>query len=435
MSKRHPFWFLLYNVAIIPSLYLVLQVARLFNAKVKQGIRERRGLFGRLIEQRTAVPDGHKLVVIHSASAGEFEAARPVLTALKRSIPDVWIHITCYSPSGLKPISNADEVDSFSYLPFDDLISARRFFAILKPDAFVIVKHDVWPNMVWAASSRGIPCLWINANLHEGTKRLTLTGRGFNRSFLGHLTAILTVSDAHAIRLSQLVSPTKIVVSGDSRYDRTLERLQHSAEKGDEILPKVWFEGKKVIIGGSTWGPDQRVIIPAYAALKKEYPDLYLILVPHEPHEDFLNETAYYLRSFDLRPIRYSQLDGQLPPSDVLIIDKIGILAVLYRVAWVAYVGGAFGEGVHSVLEPAVYALPLFFGPKYYMANEAQVLIQRGGAVSVKSAADFEEVLRSYLENDTIRNRSAEEAGNLVKLFSGATERIVDHIEECLQNR
>jgi 3-deoxy-D-manno-octulosonic-acid transferase len=274
--------------------------------------------------------------------------------------------------------------------------------------------------------------LWINANLHEGTRRLALYGRGFNRSFLEHLTAILTVSDAHAIRLSQLIIPTKITVAGDSRYDRTLERMVHSAEKGDEVLPKAWFEGKKVIVGGSTWGPDQRIVVPAFAALKKDYPDLYLILVPHEPHEEFLSETDYYLRSFELRPIRYTQLDGQLPPADVLVIDKVGILALLYRVAWVAYVGGAFGEGVHSVLEPAVYGLPLFFGLKYYMANEAQALVQRGGASSVASAEDFERDLRTYLEDSTIRNRAAEESGNMVKRFSGATERIVDHINKII---
>jgi 3-deoxy-D-manno-octulosonic-acid transferase len=432
MGKRHPFWFLLYNIAIIPTLYLALQVARFLNAKIKQGIRERRGLFRRLIEQRDAIPEDRKLIIIHAASAGEFEAARPVLAALKKRIPDTWIHITCYSPSGLKPISNANEVDSHSYLPFDDLLSARRFFSILKPAAFIIVKHDVWPNMVWAAASRGIPSLWINANLHEGTRRLALYGRGFNRSFLEHLTAILTVSDAHAIRLSQLIIPTKITVAGDSRYDRTLERMVHSAEKGDEVLPKAWFEGKKVIVGGSTWGPDQRIVVPAFAALKKDYPDLYLILVPHEPHEEFLSETDYYLRSFELRPIRYTQLDGQLPPADVLVIDKVGILALLYRVAWVAYVGGAFGEGVHSVLEPAVYGLPLFFGLKYYMANEAQALVQRGGASSVASAEDFERDLRTYLEDSTIRNRAAEESGNMVKRFSGATERIVDHINKII---
>jgi 3-deoxy-D-manno-octulosonic-acid transferase len=157
--------------------------------------------------------------------------------------------------------------------------------------------------------------------------------------------------------------------------------------------------------------------------------------VPHEPHEDFLGDSDYYLRSFGLRPIRYTQLDGQLPPSDVLIIDQVGILALLYRVAWVAYIGGAFGEGVHSVLEPAVYGLPLFFGPKYYMANEAQVLIQRGGAVAVSAAADFENALRTYLQDEDVCKRAAQESENLVKRFSGATERIVDHIEEIILNR
>ena len=188
----------------------------------------------------------------------------------------------------------------------------------------------------------------------------------------------------------------------------------------------------KVILGGSTWGPDQRILIPAYAALKKDYPDLYLILVPHEPHQDFLADTDYYLHGFGLRPVRYSQLGDTLPSSDVLVVDKVGILATLYRSAWVAYVGGAFGEGVHSVLEPAVYGLPIFFGPKYYMSHEAHSLIQRGGAMSINSPDVLENCLRQYLTDEQAWRKAGEESGMLVKMGQGAADRIVDHLQQFL---
>lgn len=434
MKNHHFFWFFFYNLAVIPTLFMGLQIARIFNRKVHQGIVERRGLFRRLNEANGVLSDGRQIIVIHCASAGEFEAARPVLTALRSRLPQVKIHVTCYSPSGLKPISEAEGVDSYSYLPFDDPISARRFFRVLKPIAFIIVKHDIWPNMVWMASFRKIPIFWINANLHEKSKRLGWFSRGLNRAFLSQLQAILTVDDSHAVRLAKLVSPDRIFVVGDSRYDRTKERMEQSRLDSDEILLPSWWKGKRVILGGSTWGPDQRVLIPAFAALKRDYPDLFLILVPHEPHQDFLADTEYYLRGFGLNPIRYSQLGDHPSVADTLLVDKIGILALLYRSAWVAYVGGAFGEGVHSVLEPAVFGIPLFFGPRYYMSHEAQFLVQRGAAVSVTASDQLETWLRCYLQDDDAWRKAASESTRLVNAGLGAASRIVDQLTEFVNH-
>ena len=435
MKNRHPFWFLFYNFAVIPALFIGLQIARLFNPKVRQGIQGRKDLFRRLTEVKKNLPDNRKLILIHCASAGEFEAARPVLSAIKKRLPDASVHVTCFSPSGLKPISKAEDVDSYSYLPFDDFISIQRLFRILNPSSLMVVKHDVWPNLVWTAARRKIPTLWINANLHEKSKRLGWISRGFNRAFLSRLNAVLTVDDSHAERLASLISPKIIEVVGDSRYDRTMDRMKRAEPEAEKILPSAWFEGKKVLVGGSTWGPDQRILIPAFARLKKEHPELYLILVPHEPHPHFLADTEYYLRGYGLNPIRYSQVNGSLPASDVLVVDKVGILAMLYRAAWVAYIGGAFGEGVHSVLEPAVYGLPLFFGPKYYMSHEAEYLVQRGAAHSVNSTEELENRLRLYLEDDQTWQVAAQESMRVVESGLGATERIVERLQELLADQ
>jgi len=326
-------------------------------------------------------------------------------------------------------------VESYSYLPFDDLNSARRFFRILKPKASLIVKHDVWPNMVWAAERRNIPVLWVNANLHQETKRLGFFARSLNRSFLGQLSAVLTVSDDHALRLSRLVSPEKIEVAGDSRYDRTLSRMTEAARGAAELLPQDYLQGRKVIVAGSTWGPDQRIVIPAFAALLKEHPQLFLVLVPHEPREDFIEDTDFYLRGFGLSCVRFTKMDGAPCNVDVIVVDRVGILASLYREAWVAYVGGAFGEGVHSVLEPAVYRIPLFFGPKYHMSHEAQSLVQREAARSVLSAGEFENHLRRFLEDEQTWRHAADASGAVVKMGCGATERIVDHLERFLSQQ
>jgi 3-deoxy-D-manno-octulosonic-acid transferase len=371
-------------------------------------------------------------VVIHCASAGEFEAARPLLTALKQRTPHLKAHVTCYSPSGMRSLSQAPEVESSSYLPFDHRRSERRLLQILDPAAVIIVKHDVWPNLVWAAAEAGVPTLWVNANLHQRTRRLWFWTRSLNRSFLNHLTTVLTVSQEHARRLERLVDPQKIHIIGDSRYDRTLDRLAQTIGNVSLNLPATWVEGRRIIIGGSTWGPDQRLLIPVFARLKKAWPDLHLILVPHEPAEDFLTDTIAYLEGYGLTGVRYTQMNGQIPDLDVLIVDKVGLLASLYQAAWAAYVGGAFGQGVHSVLEPAVFNLPLFFGPRHYMAHEAKALITAGGAWSVTSAPDLETHLRRLLEDGSVRQAAADASGDFVRAGAGATGRIIDFLEKAL---
>jgi 3-deoxy-D-manno-octulosonic-acid transferase len=435
MKRYHPFWFFIYNGLVIPSLFVGMHLARIFNHKVRDGIRGRRGLFRRLKEARAALESGRRFIVIHCTSAGELEAARPILERLKLRLPQYRAHVTCYSPSGMRSLEKSREIESYSYLPFDDLNSARRFFGILEPAAFLIVKHDVWPNMVCIAAEKGIPVLWINANLHSKTKRTKWLFRGLNRSFLRQLDRILTVGDDHALRLVRLVSPQKIEVVGDSRYDRTLARMSSVDRTPLEPIPDNWFSDKKVLLGGSTWGPDQRILIPAFAALKRDYSELHLILVPHEPKAKFLDDTRFYLENFGLQYSLYSQLNGNLLEADILIVDKVGILAALYQTAWAAYVGGAFSGGVHSVLEPAAFNLPVFFGPRYHMAHEAGALIQSGGAWAVHSSAELEAHLRRLLENDGAREAAAQASGNLVRSGAGATDRIIDHLEKALRDR
>lgn len=432
MKLSRLLWSTLYNLAIIPLLYSVMQIAGLFNEKVRLGIRGRKGLFAELAQAKAALEPGRRFIVIHCASAGEFEAARPLLTALKQRLPGVKAHVTCYSPSGMRGLSKAPEVESYSYLPFDNRASARRFLKILEPAAVLIVKHDVWPNLVWEASRANIPVFWVNANLHLKTRRLKILARGFNRSFLNCLTEVLTVSPEHAGRFKKLVDADKIFITGDSRYDRTLDRLAGSTAKATEVIPTGWREGRRLIVAGSTWGPDQRLLIPVFVQLKQTWPDLRLVLVPHEPSPGFLQDTAVYLEGHGLSGMRYSQLNGSLPDADVLIVDKVGVLASLYRAAWAAYVGGAFGHGVHSVLEPAVFNLPLFFGPRHYMANEASALIAAGGAWCVTGAADLETRLRKLLEDQAAWNAAAQASGNLVRAGAGATMRIIDHLEKVL---
>ncbi|RJP77196.1 MAG: hypothetical protein C4524_08715 [Candidatus Zixiibacteriota bacterium] len=431
MNVPPSFWYGFYNLVCIPLLYVGMQVARIFTPKVREGIRGRVGLFRRLAQARDALEPGRRFVVIHCASAGEFEAARPLLGALKKRLPHLKAHVTCYSPSGLKPLSRAAEVESYSYLPFDDRRSVRRFLDLLDPAAVLFIKHDVWPNMVWAAQARGLPALWVNANLHSHTRRLSFPFQGMNRAFLDRLSAILTVGDDHALRLSRLVNPGVIEVTGDSRYDRTLERMAGAASPAQH-LPEAWSQGRRVIVGGSTWGPDQRILVPAFARLKSDFPDLRLLLVPHEPGEEFLTDTAAYLEAYGLTHARLTRLNGTSPDAEVLVVDKVGILAALYRSAWAAYVGGAFGHGVHSVLEPAVFHLPLFFGPKHYMSHEAGALIQRGGAWEVGSPADLEARLRLLLHDEQAWKRAAEASGGLVQNGAGATDRILDRLERLL---
>jgi len=230
--------------------------------------------------------------------------------------------------------------------------------------------------------------------------------RAANRSLLQCFTGLLVVSDEDAQRFRRVYPfPQRIEVVGDTRYDQVYIR---SLEKiGERLLPATVLRDKRVVVAGSTWPSDEQHLFPAFRRLVDSYPDLLLIVVPHEPSAERLAEVEQALRAHRLSWIRLSTLrnNGALRPFQVIVVDRVGFLANLYSLGHIAFVGGSFGPGVHNVLEPAVYGTPVLFGPRIQNAREALRLQSRGAGMLVESGEaiyhTLNRLLRDYRETST----------------------------------
>ncbi|MBP1653759.1 MAG: 3-deoxy-D-manno-octulosonic-acid transferase protein, partial [Bacteroidetes bacterium] len=300
------FWQLLYNSIALPTLWVTFHLLSLVNGKVRRGVRGRRGLFESLAAAVAKVGPG-KRVWFHASSMGEFEQARPIIAELRRRHPDVRIVVTFFSPSGYEHARKHAVADVTSYLPFDTRAGAGRFLDLVRPDAAVLVRYDVWPNHLWELRRRGIPAMIANATMRKQSPRLLPVARDFHHHVYNSLEHILTVSEADraAFGAFSLTHPT-VAAIGDTRFDQVSARSAEARQR--HLIPEHVVRGRRVIVAGSTWGEDEDVFIPALRELSHRVPGLLTIIVPHEPTVGHIEELEASLQEFTTS-IRFSALN------------------------------------------------------------------------------------------------------------------------------
>jgi 3-deoxy-D-manno-octulosonic-acid transferase len=424
-------WSVIYNVLVVPLLWVLVQLVSLVSPKTRMAIRGRRGLMERLATDVGKLKSRNR-IWFHASSLGEFEQAKPIIAALRRRYADLDIIVSFFSPSGYEHSKAYKLASLITYLPFDTASAASAFLDLLRPTIAVMVRYDVWPNHVWQLARRGIPVYIANATLHRGSARLWPIIRNFHYHVYNHLTHILTVSDedAETFRLFKLAGP-HIEPIGDTRYDQVWQRSIEARTK--HLIPASLLQRRKVFVVGSSWQEDEDVVLPAFLRLAQEDETMVMILVPHEPTLETL-ERLEAKTNHHLRFIRFSDLNDYAG-ENVILVDSIGILMPLYQYAYVAYVGGSFRQGVHNVLEPAVYGVPILFGPRHENSQEAIALVRRTAAFVVRDQENCYSILRRLLENRHERLRAGKEASRLVKENIGATERCITHLDEVLRQK
>ncbi len=429
-------WYLIYNFLVVPLLYLTFQIGYYFNEKIRKGLEGRKNLFIDLAARRALWKDqgDYKIVWFHSASLGEFEQGKPLIIGLKERYGEkIKIVVSFFSPSGYEPARNYPLADLVFYLPLDTPFQARKLIHLLQPDIWILLKYDVWPNHVWAAAELKIPIFLVSASLPPSSKRLYPGIRSLNRWVYRHLQMIFAISPADAQRFQQMgLEATRIITVGETRYDQVYLRSQ-SVQNQKDLLRRFSFEGRK-LVAGSTWEIDEKYLIKAFKVLSPQYPDLRLILVPHEPSPRRLGAISQELKKHDLVPIFTSQTKNleTLNSNQVLIVDQIGILAGLYAVADITFVGGGFGAGIHNVMEPAAMGKPVLFGPAIHKALEAIRLVERGGGKVVKNDLELINWLSKLLDHPALLQQMGEAARNLILENRGATDKILKYLEAYL---
>ncbi len=415
------------------------RIAALFNAKAKKWVQGRKGIFEKL---EASITRQQPIIWMHCASLGEFEQGRPVIEKLRSQYPDYKLLLTFFSPSGYEVRKDYNGADWVFYLPMDSPRNARRFLEIVQPVLVIFVKYEFWYYYLKKIKYRNIPLLLVSALFRKDMSFFKWYG-AIQRKILSRFDHIFVQNQASKKLVDDIGLAAICSVSGDTRFDRVIE----IAEKFDPIPAIEGFIGNgKAIVAGSTWPEDEEVLQKAFTAVSD--PTLKLIIAPHEITEKHLSELQELFPS----AMRFSQLPksevgGQksettVPTSDfrpltsrILIIDNIGMLSRLYKYGWVTYVGGALKtNGVHNVLEAAVYNKIVLFGPHYEKYSEAIALVQSGGGLSFRDDKKDGTMLRQLIEallNDkgeyAYRSRAA---GEFVRSNKGATQKIIQFIQE-----
>jgi 3-deoxy-D-manno-octulosonic-acid transferase len=424
-------WKYIYSFLVIPLLWAALRLLGLVNKKIRRGIKGRDGLFDALKQQMEKLGKG-KRVWFHSSSMGEFEQAKPIILALKQYHPDVQIIASFFSPSGYEHSKKYSLADVITYLPFDTRAGARRFIDTIQPDAAVMVRYDIWPNHIWELERRHIPTLIANATMRRQSERRIPLVRNFHHHVYNALTEILTVSheDADVFALYGLDRP-KIQAIGDTRYDQVSSRSIEAQKR--HIVPDDIVNNNHVIVAGSTWPEDESVLLPALFKLIQELPDLLFFLVPHEPTIEHIEDIEQQLQG-KTTTIRFSALN-EYKGERVIVVDSIGLLLILYVYADIAYIGGSFRQGIHNVLEAAVYGCPVVFGPRHRNSQEPLQLVERGGGFVVNDSDELFRTFRNLLEDDVARTTAGTRAAQFVQSNVGATGRFLQHLEPYLSEK
>ncbi len=424
-------WSAVYSFIVIPLFWVVIRGIGLVNAKARHGIRGRATLFADLERQIALLGPGPR-VWFHSSSMGEFEQAKPIIAELKRRHPGTLVVVSFFSPSGYEHSRKYKLADVITYLPFDTRGNARRFLDLVRPDAAVMVRYDIWPNHIWELHRRSIPILIANATMRLRTKRRLPLVRSFHNCVYNEIDDILTVapSDVEAFRKFSLHHPTLQAI-GDTRYDQVTGRSAEARKR--HIIPPAITAGKRVIVIGSSWPEDEDVVIPACLRLQAESGDVMVIVVPHEPTEEHIEGLERDLAG-KAASIRFSGLN-EYAGENFVIVDSVGILLVLYAHAHIAYVGGSFRQGIHNVLEAAVFGIPVIFGPRHRNAHEPIMLVECGGGFVVEDTAEAFRTLQNLLDDAGARRASGERAARFVESHTGATARVLEHLERRLSSR
>jgi len=424
------FWIIFYDVVVIPLFWLILHAAALFNNKVRRGIDGRKDLFDRLSSE-TAKLKGTRRIWVHSSSMGEFEQAKPIIAALRKRYKDIHIIVSFFSPSGYDHSRNYRLADLITYIPFDTASNARRFIETIKPTAAIMMRYDVWPNHIRQLHARGIPVFIANATMRPNSARFTFGLRSFHHSLYDMLTGIYTVSERDVAAFKRFgLRQAKLEAIGETRYDQVWQRSEEAKKKN--LIAASVLKKRKVFVVGSSWPEDEEVLLPTFRKLLKYDSNALMILVPHEPTLEALEaiETALANKP---RSIRFSNMNDY-NNEPVIIVDSVGILTALYQYADVAYVGGSFRQGIHNVLEPAVYGIPVLYGPKHENSQEALELARRGGGIVVQDQQDCYRALRTLLSDEQERGHAGTVALKLVKENIGATERLLERIKPAIES-
>lgn len=409
----------LYNFTIF-IIGIGVKIVALFNQKINLFVRGRKETFSILEE---GISSNDKTIWMHCASLGEFEQGRPLLENLKKTRPEFKIVLSFFSPSGYEVQKNYEGADVIVYLPLDSKRNAKKFLRLARPSMALFVKYEFWPNILKELKSLNIETVLVSGIFRKDQVFFKPYG-GWMRNSLKAFSHFF-VQNEDSFELLDQIGLKNVSISGDTRFDRVSEILDRDNQL--DFLDS-FVKDQIVIVAGSTWPKDEKYLVRFINENQSD--SLRLVIAPHNINR---KEILRLKESFNCKTSLYSEGDISLD-AKVFIADTIGILTKIYSYGHVAYVGGGFDkDGVHNILEPAVFGIPLIIGPVYEKFEEAKDLVELGGCLVAKDEADFLNKMNLLVQDANLREKTGEITKSYIRDHVGATEIISVYMDKKLK--
>ena len=409
--------FFLYNQIVFIAGFL-LKIVAFFSPKMALFVKGRKDVF-KTLEAKIQAND--KSIWFHAASLGEYEQGLPVIEKIKEKYPSHKIIVTFFSPSGYEVRKNNTVADCTVYLPLDTQKNAKQFIELAHPELVFFIKYEYWPNYLNELKKRHIKTYLISGILRENQAFFKWYG-GFYRKALNAFDFFF-VQNESSKQLLQSLGHQNVLVSGDTRFDRVSTIL----EKNNTLDFIAEFKDNKItVVVGSSWPKDEEIIAQYINEYSNE--NVKFIIAPH----NIKAEQIANLKTLITKPtVLFSEKENQsLSDQQVFIIDTIGILTKIYSYADIAYVGGGFGNpGIHNILEPATFGIPIVIGPNYSHFAEATALVKLEGCVSIANNKDLLETFDDLIYKPEIRSQKGAICRQFVQQNKGATAIILNHLQ------
>jgi 3-deoxy-D-manno-octulosonic-acid transferase len=396
----------------------IIKVISPFNPKAKLWTEGRKDIMKQI---EATVKPGDDIIWMHCASLGEFEQGRPVLEKLRIQYTHCKILVTFFSPSGYEVRKDYEGADYVFYLPMDNESTAKRFIEHIKPKLILLVKYEFWYYYLSEACKQRVPIILISGVFRKDQIFFKPHGK-LHREMLACFQQIFVQNQFSLDLLASIGFKNNVSIAGDTRFDRVIEIAENF--KPIAAIEK-FIKSADVIVAGSTWLEDDEEL----DHFANTNPHVKFIIAPHNVGKERIDECRkLYRRSMVFSEIKNEEF---VEGKNVLIIDSIGMLSSLYKYATACYVGGAFGDdGVHNVLEAAVYEKPVVFGPEFEKYIEAEELVESGGGFTIENALELEKLLETLLQKGDEYHSASKASKQYVYSKRGSTEKIINYIQE-----
>ncbi len=408
-----------YNILVYIAGF-ALNIIAIFNKKIRLFVEGRKGVFEKL---ESNIDSHDKIIWFHCASLGEFEQGRPIIEKIKPQYSNHKILVTFFSPSGYEIRKDYAIADLVTYLPLDTKKNAKRFLQIVNPKIAIFVKYEFWPNLLKQLKENEVKTILVSGIFRKEQSFFKGYGNWMRNSLqtFDHFF----VQNKSSKELLKQIGFTNVTVSGDTRFDRVkdITKQDNTLEFAEQFKDK-----KVVLVAGSTWPKDEELLVD-YINTKADSNQKFIIA----PHNIHVNEIAKLKASILKETVLYSEINNkELNTYQVLIIDTIGLLSKIYNYADITYVGGGFGTGIHNILEPATFEVPIIIGPNYHKFNEAKELVNLEACSVIMNSSELKNELSSLFTDSSGRKSKGKTARNYIIDNVGATDSIVNYLDKSI---